>query len=285
MTTITTGLARPETHPGATPVLERPAGWAGTLRSELAKLRSVRSTYWTLLVLFAAGVAFSIANCAGIADRWAGTPAQAQAGFDATQASILGTILLGQLAIVVLGALAITSEYSTGMIRTSLTVMPRRGVLYGAKAAVFAAVTLAASLVASFASFYVGQALLASTHHSATLATPNALRSILLTAVFVTVCGLFAYGFGAIIRHTAGAMTTVYGLLFLLPQLAKALPTPWYADVVRWLPGGEALNAITSTTGTRYPDLFSAWGESAVFAGYAVILVIVGALLFRKRDA
>jgi ABC-2 type transport system permease protein len=207
MTTITVGLARPDTHPDATPALARPAGWAGTLRSELTKLRSVRSTYWTLLVLFAAGIACSIANCVGIADRWAGPPQQQQAGFDATQASILGMILLGQLAIVVLGALAITSEYSTGMIRTSLTVMPRRGVPYGAKAAVFAAVMLAASLVATFASFFIGQALLASTHHSAMLATPNALRSILLTAVFVTVCGLFAYGFGAIIRHTAGAMT------------------------------------------------------------------------------
>ena len=77
---------------------------------------------------------------------------------------------LGELIIVVLGALVITSEYSTGMIRTSLAVMPRRGVLYAAKAMVFAAVTLTISLVASFADFFVGQAILSSKHFNTTLA-------------------------------------------------------------------------------------------------------------------
>ena len=149
--------------------------------------------------------------------------------------------------IVVLGTLAITSEYSTGMIRTSLTVMPRRGVFYGAKAAVFAAVALVVALLTSFAAFFIGQALLASTHVSATLSQPNVLRAVLGTALYIVLCGLFAFGLGAILRSTAGAMTAAYGLLFLLPQLAKALPSAWYADVDRWLPGGDVINAITST--------------------------------------
>ena len=281
MTAITTS----RTRPGAGQAPRPQASLAGTLRSELTKLRSVRSTYWTLIVLMAAGIGFSIANCAGTANHLKGAPPQARIGLDATQTSILGMILLGQLIIVVIGALTITSEYSTGMIRTSLTVMPRRGALYGAKAAVFAAVALAVSLVATFAAFFIGQALLASIHESATLGQPNVLPALFITALFVVLCGLFAFGLGAILRHTAGAMTTAYGLLFLLPQLAKALPNSWYADVVRWLPGGDALNVLTSTMDLHRPHLFSPWGELAVFAGYTVILLAAGALLFRKRDA
>jgi hypothetical protein len=149
--------------------------------------------------------------------------------------------LLGQLVIAVLGALAITSEYSTGMIRTSLTVMPGRGVLYGAKAAVFAAVTLVIAVPASFLSFFIGQALLTSTHTGAALSEPNVLRAVIASALYVTLCGLFAFGLGAILRNTAGAITAAYGFLFLIPQLAKALPGSWYADTVRWLPGGDVI--------------------------------------------
>jgi ABC-2 type transport system permease protein len=261
------------------------ASVAGTLRSELTKLRSVRSTYWTLFLVFVAGLAWSIANCAGEASHWAHMSAADRAGFDPTQASIVGLALLGQLVIVVLGTLTITSEYSTGMIRTSLTVMPRRGVLYGAKAGIYAAVGLVIAFVTSFAAFFIGQALLSSTHVSATLSQPHVLGAVIGAALYVALCGLFAFGLGAILRSTAGAMTAAYGLLFLLPQLAKALPSTWYADVDRWLPGGDVVSAITTTQNQNNPQLFSGWGELAVFAGYTAIALAVGAVLFRKRDA
>jgi hypothetical protein len=172
------------------------------------------------------------------------------------------------------------------MIRTSLTVMPRRGVLYGAKAAVLTAVALVVAFVTSFASFFFGQALLTNTHVSATLSQPNVLRAVVGSALYVVLCGLFAFSLGAIIRSTAGAMTAAYGFLFLVPQLAKALPNTWYADAARWLPGGEVVNAITSTQQVNNnPHLFSAWGEFAVFCAYTAILLVLGAVLFRKRDA
>jgi ABC-type transport system involved in multi-copper enzyme maturation permease subunit len=258
----------------------------GTLRSELTKLRSVRSTYWTLFLLFLAGIAWAIADCAGEAAHWPQMAAQDRLGFDPTQASIVGLALLGQLIIVVLGALTITSEYSTGMIRTSLAVMPGRGRLYAAKGAVLTAVTLVIVIITSFASFFIGQYLLRSTHVTATLGQPSVLRAVLGSALYVVLSGLFAFGIGAIVRSTAGAMTTAYGLLFLLPQLAKALPSAWYAEVVRWLPGGEVVNTLTSTNSAdNVPHLFSAWGEFAVFGGYVVIVLVVGAFLFSKRDA
>jgi ABC-2 type transport system permease protein len=260
------------------PAAKRP-GLPDTLRSELTKILSVRSTYWTLLAQVAASIAWAVLNCAGIVSHGAGPD------FNAAEASLTGQVALGELIIVVLGALVITSEYSTGMIRTSLAVMPRRGVLYAAKAIVFAAVTLTISLVTSFVAFFVGQAILSGKHYNTTLAQPGVLRAVLLSAAIVAVFGLLAYGAGAIIRHSAGAITAILGVIFLIPALAQALPDSWFADLVRWLPGGQALNPIASSAPPISDHLFSAWGEFAVFSGYAVVLLAVGAWLFIRRDA
>jgi ABC-2 type transport system permease protein len=207
-----------------------------------------------------------------------------QATFDSTQASLGGLFFLGQLVIVVLGALVITSEYSTGMIRTSLTAMPRRLVVYVAKAVVFTCVTLVVTFAASFISFYLGQSLLASTHHSATLSQPNVLRAVIGSALYVTLCGLFAFAAGAILRHTAAVIASVIGLLFVIPILAHLLPNQWYLDVERWLPDAAG-RAISVTIGPQDPNLFAPWNEFSVFAVYTLILLIVGAVLFRTRDA
>src|SRR6516164_499671 len=181
----------------AVPPVSRRPGLPGALRSELIKIRSVRSTYWTLLAQALASIAWAVLFCAGTVSHWATESPQDQAQFNAAQASLTGQVALGELIIVVLGALVITSEYSTGMIRTSLTVMPRRGVLYGAKAAVFAAVSLVVAVAASFICFLVGQQLLASTHVAAALSQPNVLRAVVASALYVAMCGLFAFGLGA----------------------------------------------------------------------------------------
>ena len=167
----------------AVPAAARRPGLPGTLRSELTKILSVRSTYWTLLAQVLASIGWAVANCAGVVAHGVNP------GFNAAEASLTGQVALGELIIVVLGALVITSEYSTGMIRTSLAVMPRRGVLYAGKAIVFAAVTLALSLVTSFVSFFVGQAILSGKHYNTTLAQPDVLRAVLLSAAIVTVFG------------------------------------------------------------------------------------------------
>jgi ABC-2 type transport system permease protein len=260
------------------PASSRP-GLPGALRSELTKIRSVRSTYWTLLAQAVAAIAWAVLDCAGTVSHGIGP------GFSASEASLTGQVALGELIIVVLGALVITSEYSTGMIRTSLAVVPRRGVLYAAKAIVFAGVTLTISLVTSFVAFFVGQAILSSKHYNTTLTHPGVLRAVLLSAAIVTVFGLLAYGAGALIRHTAGAITSILGVIFLIPALAQALPNSWFADVVRWLPGGEALSPIARSGAPLSPHLFGAWGEFGVFSGYAVVLLAFGAWSFIRRDA
>jgi ABC-2 type transport system permease protein len=273
------------TRPAAAPALTRRTALLRTVRSEFTKLRSVRSTYWITFALVLASVGWCVAYCLGTVHQWPNMSAQDRSGFDATQNSILGLALLGQLVIVVLGALMITSEYSTGMVRTSLTVMPRRGTLYAAKAAVFAAVSLVVAFVASFGTFFLGRILLSSTHVAMSLSQPGVLRSLIITALFVEACGLIAFGIGALVRNTAAALTLAFGLLILLPQLTRTLPVFLHNDLIRWVPGGDAINSMTATIGGPIPHTFPAWGELAVIVGYAAILLAAGAVLFSRRDA
>ena len=258
------------------------AGLPGALRSEFTKLRSVRSTYWTLLALVVVSIGIGAAISAGSANQ----PHSPGDGFDATQVSLIAFFELGQLVIAVLGALAITSEYSTGMIRTSLTAMPRRGTVYAAKAAVFGAVALVVSLVTSFLAFFVGQAILHGTVH-ATLSQPDVLRAIVGSALFVTVVGLIAFGVGAIIRHSAGAITTVIGMMFIIPIIVQVLPQTWRYDLIRFLPdsAGRVISITVMPSGGEVYHMWSAWPQFAVTAVYAVVLLAIGAYLFRKRDA
>ena len=309
MATMTTQSVRLSALP---PAAGR-AGLRGALASEFTKLRSVRSTYWTLGALFIVSVGLGVAITAGTASNLVNNPGN-KAGFDATQASLGAFFEIGQLIIAVLGAMVITSEYSTGMIRTSLTAQPRRGVVYAAKAIVFTAVTLVISVVTSCVAFFVGQAIYsshgvaASLFHTVTIpANANVtcsgpgpctatfsgtdvidpstvLTAIIGTALFVTIVALLAYGVGSILRHTAGAIATVIAFLFIIPILEQTLPNDWRWDIMRFLPDA-ASRVISVTVGPANQHLWSAWPQLGVTALWAAVLVGIGAYLFRKRDA
>jgi ABC-2 type transport system permease protein len=256
------------------------ASFAGALRSEFTKIRSVRSTYWTLLALVLVTVGFGALASWGFASH--GHPGRY---FDATAQSLSG-LYISQLIIGVLGVLVISSEYSTGMIRTTLTTLPRRGTLIAAKAVVFAIVAFVTGLVTSFASFFLGQALLSSHHFNTTLSQPHVLRAVIGGALFLTVCGLLAFGIGLLLRHTAGAISTVVGLLFVLSILINFLPQSWQNHVDKWIPafaGVQIWTAVAQPPGGT--PSFSAWPGFAVFCGYAAVAVIAGVILFRRRDA
>jgi ABC-2 type transport system permease protein len=255
------------------------AGFADALRSEFTKIRSTRSTYWTLLALVVVTVGIGAIASAGAASHPLHGP-----GFDAARQSLAG-LYLGQLVIAVLGALTITSEYSTGMIRTSLAVQPRRGTLFAAKATVFAAISLVTGLVASFASFFIGQAIMSGHGISVTLGDPNVLRAVIGGALFLTACGMLAFGLGAILRHTAGAITAAIGLLFVLTVLVNFLPTSWQNHVDKWMPAMAGAQIWTTKAQPPPPQLFSPWAGFAVLAAYAVIALVAGLALFRTRDA
>ena len=292
------------------------AGLAGAIRSEFTKLRSVRSTYWTIAAMFIVSVGVAAIAGFGIANNLHNNPWD-KAGTDATQASLIAFFEIGQLIIAVLGALTISSEYSTGMIRTSLTSMPRRGTVYAAKLIVFSTVTLIVSMITSFVAFFVGQAAMsgsgvsASLFHSVTIpagvnmspgpAGPNGppnyqfigtivispgtvLTAIIGCALFVTVVAVIAFGLGAIIRHSAGAITSAIGLLFVIPIIVQLLPDTWRWDIVRFFPDAAG-RVLSVTIGQHNPHLWSAWPQFGVTLVYAAVLLAVGAYLFRKRDA
>jgi ABC-2 type transport system permease protein len=269
------------------------AGFVSALRSEFTKIASVRSTYWTLIAMIIACVGIGALFSYGYAAQVLGatTPAQhhaalAAARADAVTGSLFG-LLIGQLVIAVLGALTITSEYSSGMIRTTLTALPRRGVIYAAKATVFTGVALAAGLVASFASLFAGQLALAGVHASVSLSQPGVLRAVIGGGLFLAVCGLLSFGLGGILRHTAGAVTAAIGLTFVLWVLSQFLPGPpsgWFgqADIDKWIPfnaGGTLWEHISGL------NMFSPWTGFAVFCGYAAVALLGGLVLFLRRDA
>jgi len=156
--------------------------------------------------------------------------------------------------------------------------------VFAAKAVVFAAVTLVIGLITSFASFFVGQAILSSHHLSATLGEPNVLRAVIGGALFLTACGMLAYGLGAVLRHTAAAITAAIGLLFVLTVLVQFLPQSWQNNVDKWMPAlaGSQIWATKVTPGSHQ---FPAWGGFAVLAGYAAVAIIAGLVCFRTRDA
>jgi hypothetical protein len=204
-------------------------------------------------------------------------------GFDVVRASLFG-LIFGQLVITVIGAMTITGEYGTGMIRTSLTAQPRRMVTMTAKLSVFAAVALVTGLISSFASFFIGQHFFSQLNVGVGLSAPNALRSVIGGALFLTVAGLLAFGLGAILRHTAGAITAAVGVLFISFIMFQFLPDDWQADAQRWIPFFAG-----SGVWTAIPDpeehVFGPWVEFAIFGGYAALALVIGAIMFSRRDA
>src|ERR1700735_4969588 len=279
MAAITTLDPRLHTLPPAT----GRAGLRGALASEFTKLRSVRSTYWALAALLIVSIGVGALVMGGESGSLIHNPGN-RAGFDGTQVSLIPFFEIGQLIIGVLGAMTITAEYSTGMIRTSLTAMPRRGVFYLAKALVFTAIALVIGEVASFVAFFLGQALLgtAPVHISTTLSAPHVLRAVVGGGLFIAVCGLFSYGIATLVRHTAGAISIAIGVLFVVPIIVNFLPTSWNNDILRWLPS-EGGQAIWRTTQAAHE--WPAWGEFSVFLGYTAVVLIAGYILFRRRDA
>src|SRR5258708_22087190 len=213
----------------ALPAARGRAGFGGALRSELTKIRSVRSTYWSLIAVVVITIGIGALFAFGRVQNFSQIPPGFQAAerardiSRATEQSLFG-LILGQLVIAVLGALTITSEYSTGMITTSLSLMPRRGVSVSAKAVVFGAIALIVGLVTSFASYFVGQAILSSQHINSTIGQPGVLRAVIGGGLFLAVCGLLSFGLGAVLRPTAGAITASIGRLFVLFVFSRFLP-------------------------------------------------------------
>jgi ABC-2 type transport system permease protein len=255
-------------------------GWRSAARMEWLKLRSVRSTAWILLV-FAAGL-IGIAILVLSHAHWATMSPSDRASFDPTNAGFAG-LVLGQLAFGVLGVLIITSEFSSGMIRATFAAVPRRPLLLAAKAGVLGAVTLVAGEVLAFVSFAVGEAVLRSPAPHASLGQPGVLRAVLMAGAYPALIALIGLGLGAVVRHTAGAISAVVGVLFVLPLILVPLGTSLQNSVGKFLPMVIAENSITAVK----PDLDNlAPGVGfGLLCLYAIVALAAGGWLLTRRDA
>jgi ABC-type transport system involved in multi-copper enzyme maturation permease subunit len=251
------------------------------LATEWVKFRSLRSSYVAMAATVVALVGLGLAFCAVMNSRWALLEPAERAAFDPAATSLKG-LYLAQLVIGVLGVLVVSGEYGTGMIRASLSVAPRRLPVLWAKLVVFAVVTFVVTTVAAFVAFFAGQAMLSGRHIQTTLGAPDVLRVVVGTGLYLTVVGLLGVALGWIIRHTAGAVGTVFGLLLVLPVLGDVLPASWALHVTPYLPSmaGQAMTMVLPE-----PGMLAPWTGFAVFCGYVAVAVAAAAVLLKRRDA
>jgi ABC-2 type transport system permease protein len=265
----------------------RPGGWTslrGALHAEWVKLRTLPGTPWLMTATIMLTVAVSAAAAAAVTCPSGGCPV------DPAKLSLTG-IDLGQAAAAILGVLAISSEYSTGMIRTTITAIPRRTTVLAAKACIVTSQVIAAGTVSVLGSLLAGQQILsghgftpAHGYPSLSLANGPVLRAAVGSVLYLALIALLSLGIATIVRDPGPAIGAVLGLLYLAPIIAAVVTSPhWHRDVERYAPMTAGL-AIQATTSLRGQPI-SPWGGLGVVAAWAAAALLAAGLLLRLRDA
>jgi ABC-2 type transport system permease protein len=247
--------------------------------SEWIKFRTLRSTWFSLgaAVVVTIGLGVLIAALRGNDAAAHGVPPDV----DWTRLS-LGGVLLAQLAVGVLGVMMITGEYSTGMIRASLSAVPGRPLVLAAKVSVLAATAFIIGTLATLVAFLGGQAALSAHHFGVSLTSPGVLRAIIGGGVYLALIGLLGLGCGFILRNTGGALATLFGLLLVLPLLAQALPSSFQDHVAKFLPLNAGVEVMSTV---HHPDVLSPLAGIATLAVWAAVALGIGLITLRRRDA
>ena len=220
---------------------------------------------------------------AGIAAITVNQPEGLAPGETAISTSLIGTFF-AQLAVGALGVLMITGEYSTGMIRSSLTVVPQRLPVLWAKLIVVAVTVFATLFVAGFTAFLVGQAILSSKHLNVSLTDPTAPRAVLGAALYLTIGAMTGLALGALPRNTAIAITIFVAVFFVIPPLTNLLPAAWTAHFVQYLPSNAgAMMLLGSSYGVANP--LTPTGGFVVMCTPMVLLTALAAWRLRRFDA
>jgi ABC-2 type transport system permease protein len=276
--------AAPATPIQLPPTGARRPGVANLLLSEWTKLRSVRSTVWSLLLLVVLTLGITVLITAITSAQWnkIGAASQAQLLADPVSGILSAGVQFGQLTVIVLGVLVITSEYSTGAIRASLLAVPRRIPMLAAKGTVFAALVLVLGEIVMFASFFIGAAILHS-HVPVSLGGPSIARAVAGGGLYLAVLGLFAMAIGTIVRHTAGAITGVIAFVIVLEPLSSLIPGTWGNHIHDYLPTSAGRLIIQTTT--QSGQVLSSWEGFGVFCLWTAVLLVVAGYLLNRRDA
>jgi len=258
-------------------------GFERLLVAEWTKIRSVRSTVWSLIVLVLLNFGFTALFMSFTVAQWDKTDASGRAWVaDPTGAIFSSGVSLSQLAICVLGVMVITSEYSTGMIRASLLAVPRRTPMLAAKCVVFVLAALVLGVVVSFVSFFIGSAIL-NAKVAVAIGDPGVMRAVIGGGLYLAMLGLFALAIGAIVRHTAAAITGVIGFVLVWSPLAQLLPGSIGDHIHAYLPteAGQLIAKAHQANG----DLLTPWQGYGVFAIWTGLLLAVALVLLKRRDA
>lgn len=252
------------------------------LSSEWIKLRTLRSTFWSLLAAVGVMIALSILFSWVFSAQWPTMRAERRAGFDPITIPLRGWFF-AQLAVGVLGVMVVTGEYSTGMIKATLSAVPKRLPVLWAKALVFSSVIFVLTTVTSFICFYCGQAFFSTQHIATTISATGALRIVFGVGLYLTFVGLLAVAFGTLLRSTAGAIAALFGVLLVLPVVGEILTlTSWGTKVTPYLPSnaGQALLQVKPDPGGLGP-----WTGFGVFVLYVIVAMAGAAYLLKRRDA
>jgi len=269
----TPGPATPGPAPAPVPSLAVRARDA--LACEWTKLLSVRSTFWTMLVAVVTPIAIS----ALVAVTLENAPARG-APVDPLLPGLL-SLEYAVLSVAVLGVLAFSTEYGTGLIRTTFAAMPRRRTVLAGKAAVLGAVTLVAGELVAFVSFLITQAVLSAHHQGVSLSRPGVPGAVLAEGILLCVVAMLGLATGAIVRHTAGGIATVVGII-IVPGIVAVLPAPWGARIGRFTLVDAAHQVTALHPGT---NLFAPALSLVVLLAWPALALLAAALMITRRDA
>lgn len=266
--------------------------FAHLLRSEWIKLTTLRSTWWTLgltvlgMVGISAIFAASVSALAGDMGGQGDVPGAESFGASA----ITFGYFIGQITVAVLGALAISGEYSTGMIRSTMAASPKRLDVLGAKAVVIGVVVFVTGVVGTLLAWLVTLPLLPDVA-AVSLADGVTWRVIAGTGAYLALIALLSFGIGTIVRNSAGAISAVLGVLLMLPialQIISSLGQEWALDLMRFLPGaaGERLMAVGESADVMATDYaaFSPAVGGLILLGYVALVLVIAGSLVKKRD-
>jgi hypothetical protein len=244
------------------------------LAAEWTKLRSLRSTYWLLLVGAAVTVGLAVLITVGLGT---GKVEVTDGTFDAAGISLFG-VWFGQITFAVVGVLTMTSEYATGSIRTTLAAVPRRGLLLAAKLTTVGIVALGIGTAISVAAFLIGQAVLAGQHRAVGLGDPGSAQAVLSAAGYVTAMALLGVALGALLRGTVAAVLSVLALGLGASLLGGLFPA-WVRDHVFYYLPGPIGNRITATDPA--PDAV----DYVALGAWVAVLALLAFVVIKRRDA
>jgi len=249
-----------------------------TVKSEWIKLASIRSTWWTALAMVVLGAGFTTIISGVYADDVAsGTTGDSAAEF------ITQGLIFSQISAVVIGALVVTSEYGTGLIRATLAATPSRTRVLAAKAIVLTGFLFAVGTVTAFLGYFGGNAFFRSQGVGISLGDENILRSMFGAGLYMAGLGLLAAAIGLLVRHTAAAISIVLALVFIIGQVVSLIPGTLGEWVTKLMSGNAGPGIVVPVS--FGDEMLTPWVGFAVFLGEIALLSLAGLALFKKRDA